>query len=82
MDRDERRRQPGHPNPATSSAPEPTGATELATELIVKCSHCGRVYLEPEGWQRVEEPPEADQELRYTHGICPDCLRRHFPEFS
>ena len=49
---------------------------------ILQCSHCKRIFSESSGWQ----PPPADlgaaNDLSVTHGICPDCLKRHFPEFS
>lgn len=76
MDRRDRRWPTTRETPTT---PETPGGADL----IVKCSHCGRIYRDPEGWQ---QPGPADraagERLRYSHGICPDCLRRHFPEFS
>jgi hypothetical protein len=76
MDRRDRRRPTTR---ETSMAPETSGGADL----IVKCSHCGRICREPGGWQQ-PGPAERDDEagLRYSHGICPDCLQRHFPEFS
>jgi hypothetical protein len=51
-------------------------------DCLVMCSHCRKVHLEPEGWQEAPEGMLANQQHTFSHGICPDCLRKHFPEFA
>lgn len=76
MNRRDRQRPTIRENP---TAPETPGGADL----IIKCSHCGRICCEPGGWQQ-PGPSASDDEagLRYSHGICPVCLQRYFPEFS
>lgn len=53
-----------------------------AMASILQCSHCKRVFSESDGWQAAPDGLIKGGELTITHGICPDCLKRHFPEFS
>jgi hypothetical protein len=46
------------------------------------CSHCRRILVGQDDWRPVEQNELADDSLRISHGICPACLKRHFPEFS
>jgi PAS domain S-box-containing protein len=48
--------------------------------IIPICAHCHKVRLAPESWQAVEAYVSEHSEAQFTHGICPACLERHFPE--
>ncbi len=41
--------------------------------LISVCSHCHRVRLNNDVWQKLEEYVGERSMLSFTHGICPDC---------
>jgi len=51
----------------------------LAT-LIPICSHCRKVRNEGNQWQTLERLVQAKTGSRFTHGICPDCIREHYPD--
>ena len=51
----------------------------LAT-LIPICSHCRKVRNEADQWQTLERLVQAKTGSRFTHGICPDCVREHYPD--
>ncbi len=53
-----------------------------AMASILQCSHCKRVFSDSNGWQAPSDDLGSGNDLTVTHGICPDCLKRHFPEFS
>ncbi len=48
--------------------------------LLPICAWCHKVRDDQGLWTRVENYLAAHSEARFTHAICPDCERRHFPE--
>ena len=44
--------------------------------LVPICAYCKKVRNEREYWERVESYISARSGARFSHGICPDCLRR------
>ncbi|KIG15345.1 Diguanylate cyclase (GGDEF domain) with GAF sensor [Enhygromyxa salina] len=51
----------------------------LAT-LIPICSHCRKVRDDENHWSTLERLVQAKTGSRFTHGICPDCVREHYPD--
>lgn len=47
--------------------------------LIPICSHCRKVRDEGNHWLTLERLVQAKTGSRFTHGICPDCVREHYP---
>lgn len=58
--------------------------TELAQlrQIIPICSHCGKLRDDRHYWQGVEEYFEKYRNVRFSHGICPDCFVEHYPDFA
>jgi response regulator NasT len=48
--------------------------------LLPICAHCLKIRDESGDWQRLEEYISARSEARFSHGICRECLAKHFPE--
>jgi PAS domain S-box-containing protein len=44
--------------------------------LLPICGWCKRVRVDGDYWQQVEDYLAAHTDLRFTHGICPDCMGR------
>jgi PAS domain S-box-containing protein len=44
--------------------------------LLPICGWCKRVRADGDYWQKVEDYLAAHTDLRFTHGICPDCMER------
>ncbi len=44
--------------------------------LLPICGWCKRVRADGDYWQKVEDYLAAHTELRFTHGICPECMGR------
>jgi PAS domain S-box-containing protein len=44
--------------------------------LLPICGWCKRVRADGDYWQQVEDYLAAHTDLRFTHGICPDCMAR------
>ncbi|MDO3408622.1 hypothetical protein QWJ34_02465 [Saccharibacillus sp. CPCC 101409] len=49
------------------------------TNPLCGCAVCGRVRVKGGGWSA----PAGKQELSVsTHDICPECMRRLYPQFA
>lgn len=49
--------------------------------LLPICSYCRRIRDEASQWQSAEEALEATG-ARFSHALCPDCLRKHYPDYA
>ena len=47
--------------------------------LLPICSFCRKIRDENNQWQVMEKYISDRSSASFTHGICPECLRRHFP---
>ena len=68
------------------------GRLEVATHAVVKelhtlrgiipiCSYCRNVRTEVGQWQKLDRYVRERAEVDFSHGICPDCMEQHHPEF-
>lgn len=48
--------------------------------LITVCSHCRRLRDEKSSYHRMEAFFQKNSHFTFSHGICPDCMERHYPE--
>jgi PAS domain S-box-containing protein len=48
--------------------------------LLPICSSCKKIKDENNQWQRIEQYIAARSTATFTHGLCPDCLQRLFPD--
>jgi len=48
--------------------------------LLPICSVCKKIRDDQGYWLQVEEYIGAHSEAEFTHGICPDCVRKLYPE--
>jgi len=48
--------------------------------LLPICMYCHKIRSDKESWQRIEGYIETHSNAKFSHGICPDCVRKHFPE--
>lgn len=46
------------------------------------CMHCKSIRSDRESWQKIEEYLLEHTDALFSHGICPSCLSRHYPEFE
>jgi PAS domain-containing protein len=56
--------------------------TELTTlrRLLPICASCKRVRDDRDYWQTVEKFFTANLNVDFTHGICPECARKLYPD--
>ena len=48
--------------------------------LLPICAHCKKIRDDDGYWTQIEEYLRVRTAADFTHGICPDCARRYFPE--
>jgi len=49
--------------------------------IIPICSSCKKIRDDKGYWNQVEEYVRDHTEAEFSHGICPDCIVKHYPEF-
>jgi len=69
---DERRR--AGPDPGEAS--EALGREGTPDGLVPICVHCKSVRNDRGFWDEVEDWVQAHSQARFSHGICPDCIKR------
>jgi hypothetical protein len=50
--------------------------------LLHICSYCKKIHDTDDSWRGIEDYIERHSEAEFTHGICPECLHKHFPEYA
>ena len=48
--------------------------------LLPICASCKRIRDEGGGWQQIEDYITVHSEADFSHGICPQCARKLYPE--
>ena len=47
--------------------------------IIPICAYCKKIRVEEESWDQLEKYLTEHSDARFSHGICPDCAKHHFP---
>jgi PAS domain S-box-containing protein len=50
--------------------------------LVPICAHCKKIRNDAGYWQQVEVYVRDHSEAEFSHGICPDCMEKLFPEYA
>jgi K+-sensing histidine kinase KdpD len=48
--------------------------------VLSVCTYCKHIETEAGGWAEMEEYVRKHSEAEFSHGVCPDCLRKLFPD--
>ncbi len=48
--------------------------------IIPICSYCKQIRNDAGAWEEVEKYVAEHSEAAFTHGVCPDCYKKHHPE--
>ncbi len=46
------------------------------------CSFCKKIRNDDQYWEEIDVYIHKHAEVSFSHGICPDCVVKHYPEFS
>jgi len=47
--------------------------------ILPTCAYCKNIRDEAGDWHQLEEYIQSHSEAKFSHGICPDCRKVHFP---
>lgn len=61
---------------------EALGQVKKLSGMLPICSSCKKIRDDSGYWRQVEEYVRDHSEAEFTHSICPDCLRRLYPEIA
>jgi PleD family two-component response regulator len=50
--------------------------------ILPMCAYCRRIRDEKGAYSNLEEYVSDRTSARFSHGVCPDCAKRHFPDLS
>lgn len=48
--------------------------------LLPICAHCKKIRDDKGYWKQIEEYISKHSEAQFSHGVCPDCMKKHYPE--
>jgi hypothetical protein len=50
--------------------------------ILPICSFCNRIHTKDGHWVRVDAYIAEHSEAQFSHGLCPECAREHYPELQ
>ncbi len=50
--------------------------------LLPICMHCHKIRDDKKSWRRLEAYIHEHSEAKLSHGLCPDCAKKHYPSYS
>ena len=53
---------------------------KMLSGLLPICAGCKRIKDDQGHWQNVEEYVTGHSEAEFSHGLCPDCIRKFYPD--
>ncbi|HXZ29135.1 MAG TPA: DUF4118 domain-containing protein [Terriglobales bacterium] len=48
--------------------------------ILPICMHCKQIRNDEGAWIQLEEYIREHSEAEFSHGVCPECFRKHYPE--
>jgi hypothetical protein len=54
---------------------------KILTGMLPICSNCKDIRDDRGYWKRIEEYLSQHAEVEFTHGVCPDCMAKLYPEY-
>ncbi len=48
--------------------------------ILPICMHCHKIRTDSESWQRIDTYITQHTDVNFSHGLCPDCLEKYYPE--
>lgn len=55
---------------------------QILSGLLPICAYCKNVRDDQGYWEEISQYVAQHSEVELTHGICPACIERHFPEYA
>ena len=77
----ERRRTESEKEHAITQLKDALAQVRVLRGLLPICSSCKQIRDEHGNWTQIEAYIDERSEAKFSHGICPDCARRLYPDF-
>lgn len=61
---------------------EALAEVRVLSGMLPICSHCKKVRDDKGYWSQIEEYIKEHSEAVFSHGLCPDCMQKHYPEYA
>lgn len=58
------------------------GEIKTLRGILPICAHCKKIRDDQGYWNQLENYIQSHSEADFSHGICEECLRQHYPEFA
>ena len=58
------------------------GEVKTLSGLLPICAGCKKIRDDKGYWQEVEQYVQQRTDAEFSHGLCPDCMRRLYPEYA
>ena len=55
---------------------------KLLQGIVPICASCKKIRDDKGYWNQVEEYISEHSDVRFSHGMCPECVKKLYPEFS
>jgi hypothetical protein len=55
---------------------------KMLSGLVPICANCKKIRDDKGYWTQLEGYIQERSEARFSHGICPDCMKKLYPEFK
>ena len=55
---------------------------KVLKEFLPICSGCKKIRDDQGGWQDVDAYLSTHSDITFTHGLCPTCFRRLYPDYT
>ena len=54
---------------------------KLLSGLLSICASCKKIMNERGAWEPLESYLQKHSEAKFSHGVCPECLQKLYPEY-
>jgi PAS domain S-box-containing protein len=78
----DRKRQEGERKRLIRQLRKALAEVKTLSGLLPICSHCKKVRDDQGYWQQIDAFITEHSNLFFSHGLCPECLARYYPEYA
>jgi PAS domain S-box-containing protein len=65
-----------------STLTETLSQVKILSGLLPVCASCRKIRNDAGDWELMEEYVRKHSEAKFSHGICPECARRLYPDYN
>ncbi len=80
--RRERLQAEGERNRLLAELQEANARTKTLSGLLTICAACKKIRDDRNAWRPIEAYIQSRSEARFSHGLCPDCVRTLYPSLQ